>query len=199
MNYYSDDLVEAIIERSEEEGVCNEIDILRGNTNLLFLYYARHMMNGGYVNRITCDEDMKFAYYCIDPANFSITSCPSAMAYTKVFDSRTRITNYYVLLICTKPNCRNLGYASALLDGFIQNCKHECDQKNARLKKETSLRYTAKIILSSVESAVTYYEHVGFKWTRKCLQEYPELLKYERYEQGKEYFMMEYDVEAPAW
>ena len=193
MNYYSKDLISKF-DNEDSEYFDHLVRTLYGNTHKTFLYYARHMMNRGYINNITFDEEVNFAYYCIDPSKFAITNCPSIMAYKTVFDIRTRRTDYYILMICTKPNCRQLGYATALLAGFIERCKEECEKENAKLKKPKSPRYTAKIILSSVENAVTYYEHVGFKWTRKCLNEYPELMNYERYEPGKEYFMMEYEI-----
>jgi hypothetical protein len=77
-----------------------------------------------------------------------------------------------------------MGYASSLLDDFIKHIK----------QKHRQTTQTVQIILSSLESAVTYYEKYGFVWTRKSLLDYPDLLDYEEYEDDKEYFMMELTI-----
>ena len=88
-------------------------------------------------------------------------------------------------MICTKHKFKKHGYASALLDDFIiyLNDKHK---RNA---------YT--IVLSSVESAVTFYESYGFKWTRESLTNYSVLMQYEKYEEDKEYFILKYTGHPP--
>jgi len=50
------------------------------------------------------------------------------------------------------------------------------------------------IIVSSIESAVTFYESHGFKWTRENITNYPNLLEYEKYEERKEYFILKYVI-----
>jgi hypothetical protein len=52
----------------------------------------------------------------------------------------------------------------------------------------------AKILLSSVEDAVLFYEAYGFRWTRESISTYPVLMEYEAYDEAKEYFVMEYVV-----
>jgi ribosomal protein S18 acetylase RimI-like enzyme len=92
---------------------------------------------------------------------------------------------YYVLIACTKRKFRNQGYASKLLDGFIQRIKkeNECNQPQDDPP-------TIKIILSSVEESVLFYESYGFKWTRESITDHPMLMRFERYEPKKEYFIM---------
>ena len=93
-----------------------------------------------------------------------------------------KIIQYYILLTCTKRIFRNQGYASKLLNGFIERIKQENQNNKNKL---------IKIILSSIENAVLFYEDYGFKWTRKSIIEYPVLLQYEKYEKKDLYFIME--------
>ena len=90
-------------------------------------------------------------------------------------------------MICTKRNFKNLGYASRLLDDFIEHVKEK--HKNSR-----EIYKNIKLVLSSLESAVTFYESYGFKWTRSSLNQHQELMKYEKYEDDKEYFILELNV-----
>ena len=48
-----------------------------------------------------------------------------------------------------------------------------------------------KIILSSTEESVLFYESYGFRWTRESLADHPLLMIYEKYEEEKEYFILE--------
>ena len=109
---------------------------------------------------------------------FDMKNCPSLFVYVFDKNKETKEITYYILLICTKQKFKNLGYASTLLSDFIQHAKNQ--NKN----------YSRKIILSSIESAVTFYEKHGFKWTRELLTEYPILMEYEKYSEQKEYFIL---------
>ena len=82
-------------------------------------------------------------------------------------------------MICTKHKFKKFGYASKLFDDFIQHIKDKYKSKNC------------KIILSSVETAVTFYESYGFRWTRESLNKHKTLMKYEKYDEEKEYFILE--------
>ena len=88
-------------------------------------------------------------------------------------------------MICTKPKFKKFGYASKLLDDFIQTIKNKHCADSA---------FKIKIVLSSVESAVTFYESYGFKWTRESLTNHKTLMLYEKYEEKKEYFMLELEL-----
>ena len=175
MNYYYIDIVNEIIKTPRN--LLKNIEKLRDNTRVLFMYYGNGIGSALYINNLIEDNNVKFVYRCMDTSKFTISSCPSVMAY--VSERKNNIMNYYILFICTKRSYQKLGYASALLNDFISEIKN-------RHKDQI------KIILSSLESAVTYYEKIGFTWTRDCLSSYPVLCKYEKFEEGKEYFIMEY-------
>lgn len=88
------------------------------------------------------------------------------------------------MLTCTKIKFRKQGYGSKLMDGLVERIK----------KENNNLEYTKKILLSSVEESVLFYESYGFKWTRESIIEHNILLNFEKYEPEKEYFVMEYLV-----
>jgi ribosomal protein S18 acetylase RimI-like enzyme len=91
-------------------------------------------------------------------------------------------------LICTKFKFRNLGYASLLLNGFIKYIQ------NKSIPSINSIKYKQKIILSSVEESVIFYERYGFIWTRESLNCHTLLMEYEKYSEEKEYFIMELEI-----
>jgi hypothetical protein len=74
-----------------------------------------------------------------------------------------------------------MGYATMLLDGFIESVKscNASDQKGS------------KIILSSVDEAVSYYQCRGFVAVDDSLENYPELMRFEKFEKDKMYTVME--------
>jgi len=78
-----------------------------------------------------------------------------------------------------------MGYASKLFDGLKERIVKE-------KPKRPDLR--AKMVLSSVEDAVLFYENYGFRWTRESLDKHRVLMQYESYHPEKEYFIMEYYV-----
>jgi ribosomal protein S18 acetylase RimI-like enzyme len=102
--------------------------------------------------------------------------------YRKYFYKEKNEINYYILLICTKYRFRSQGYGTKILDGFVERVKEE-----TKIKPSTKV----KIILSSLEEAVLFYEAYGFKWTRESLADHPFLMLYEKYEEKKEYFILE--------
>jgi GNAT superfamily N-acetyltransferase len=125
------------------------------------------------------------------------------MSYRKI--AKPSCDEYYILLICTSRKYKGQGYASQLLNDFIDRIRTEVltetkyeiptsvDQNF--VVQSTDDKRSKKIILSSVETAVTFYEEYGFKWTKKPLSDYPVLMRYEKWDKEKEYFMMELDVE----
>jgi anaerobic ribonucleoside-triphosphate reductase len=52
-----------------------------------------------------------------------------------------------------------------------------------------------KIILSSVEESVVFYENYGFKWTKDSITQHNMLMRFEKYDPKKEYFIMELSLE----
>jgi predicted GNAT family N-acyltransferase len=180
MNFYSDEIINNIIDHSELENIVDEIDSFHKNTRFLIHRYSGKDIHYKYIDSLLSDEKNKLVFYCMD-FEFSIHNSPVIMVYRKYISVNTpnEIT-YYILMICTKHSFRNNGYASKLLDEFTKRIKKE-DKK-------------VRIILSSVENAVIFYENYGFKWTKDSLLDHSVLVKTEKYESDKEYFIMELNV-----
>jgi GNAT superfamily N-acetyltransferase len=162
------------------EEIVDKIDNFKATANYLFLKYAGLSVSPYYTMALLENENTKKAFYCLD-SEFAIDNCPSIMIYQS-FSTKSTVT-YYILLICTQRKFKGMGYASKLLDGFIEWVK----EKTAKYGGKK----TVKIALSSVEEAVTFYETYGFRWTRESLLDHKLLMQYELYEESKEYFILE--------
>jgi ribosomal protein S18 acetylase RimI-like enzyme len=178
MNFYSEDIIYGFI---DDPGFENIIDLFYQNIYRLFCKYSEYVISSDYILFLLKDHKNKIAFRCID-TYFNIENCPSILIYHMFCNEKTNEIVYYVLMICTKNKFKKYGYASMLLDDFIQHIKDKHGDDTTK---------NIKIILSSVESAVTFYETYGFRWTRESLLEHPTLTHYEKYEEGKEYFILE--------
>jgi ribosomal protein S18 acetylase RimI-like enzyme len=182
MNFYSTDIINEILNTKEDENIIPEIALFYSEVFYLFCNYTNKIVNPKYILTLLSEKTNSIAFRCID-TEFSIKNCPSILIYRKSHDVEKNEMIYYILMICTKRKFKNLGYASSLLDDFITYIKND---------KESNIN--TKIILSSIESAVTFYEGYGFRWTRESLNKYKELMQYEKYEDGKEYFILELKI-----
>jgi ribosomal protein S18 acetylase RimI-like enzyme len=182
MNFYSDIIVNNIIDNYPLDSVIETIEKFGENCFNTIMRYSRHNINYNYIFNVLGNTNNIVAFHCLDN-DFNINNCPSILIYNKL-KCKNEI-NYYILAACTHPKFRNQGYASKLLDGVIERIKNE----NA-----DSAGCVIKIILSSVEESVVFYERYGFKWTRQPITQHRMLLKYEKYDKNKEYFIMEYTV-----
>jgi ribosomal protein S18 acetylase RimI-like enzyme len=141
--------------------------------------YSYNSIHSKYIYNVLGNTKNVVAFHCIDN-EFNLNNCPSMLVYRKCRTENE--TRYYILIACTKRKFRNQGYASKLLDGLIERIKSENNEN------------TIKIILSSVEESVIFYESYGFKWTRESITDHTMLMRFERYEPNKEYFIMEFVV-----
>lgn len=98
-------------------------------------------------------SDNRIVLFTIDNSLIDIENCPCGLIYT--VDKTKEETNIYIMFIATKYKYRKTGYASIFLNEFINYIKNKYSNKSGKVF----------IILDSVESAVTFYEHVGFTWT----------------------------------
>jgi ribosomal protein S18 acetylase RimI-like enzyme len=180
MIHYSDDITNNIIDHSPLEEMIDQLNDFKAAAKYTFLKTAGMSVSPHYTLALLENEKTKMAFYCLDQ-EFAMENCPSIMIY-RPFISQTAVT-YYILLICTRQRCKGMGYASKLLDGFIERVKQETAKYEGKK--------TVKIALSSVVTAVTFYETYGFRWTRESLQDHKPLMLYELYDKTKEYFILE--------
>lgn len=96
--------------------------------------------------------DNKIVLYSIDNSLVDIENCPCGLIYT-VEKKEDEIT-IYIMFIATKYRYRKTGYASLFINEFIDFIKTKYSKKYDKVF----------IILDSIETAVTFYEHFGFTW-----------------------------------
>jgi predicted GNAT family N-acyltransferase len=97
--------------------------------------------------------DNQIVLYTIDNSLVDIDNCPCGLIY-KVEEKEDEL-NIYIMFIATKYKYRKTGYASLFINEFIDFIN----------KKYLGKSENISIILDSIETAVTFYEHFGFKWT----------------------------------
>jgi hypothetical protein len=186
MIFYSDELITNIIDTADVNTMLDEIEQFIRNVRYVVTKYSIHTISHHYSNAALSNVDNVIVFYCFDQ-EFSLTNCPSIMIYNRHFDKTNNEMVYYVLFTCTKRGFRNMGYASKLFDGLKERIVKE-QQKRPHLRP--------KMVLSSLEEAVLFYENYGFRWTRESLDKHPVLMQYETYHPEKEYFIMEYYIES---
>ena len=106
-----------------------------------------------YIYHLLTDVSNKIILYGIDNLdNFDLENCPCGLVYNHNKVTDTEI-NVCIMMISTKYKCRKYGYASAFINEFI-----------AFIKNKFKKFKTINILLDSLETSVTFYEHIGFKW-----------------------------------
>jgi len=194
MNFYSDEIMNDIMDHAPLESLIDTLDIFKEKVRKCLHRFSMNDIQAKYIDGLLGDERNKVVFYCMD-FEFSIDNCPVIMIYRKCKynisllegeqpekeqqEKEQQEIRYYILMLCTKPTFRNQGYASKLLDGFLEKIKTETPEKKR------------KIILSSVETAVLFYERYGFRWTTDTLTDHPIIMLTEKKEENKEYFIME--------
>lgn len=111
-------------------------------------------LNEAYIHELFATEH-EIMLYSIDSDVFDIENCPCGLIY-KVEKGEAE-TNIYIMFIATQYRFRKVGYASIFIKEFIALVKEKYNN--------------VSIVLDSVESAVSFYEHLGFQWTPKKYDE----------------------------
>ena len=187
MNFYSDEIMNDIIDHAPLESLIDTLDTFKEKVRNSLHRFTANEIQSNYIDGLLGDERNKVVFYCMD-FEFDIANCPVMMIYRKSIDrsiekeEETVEIRYYILMLCTKLNFRKKGYASKLLDGFREKIQRDREKKTSE---------TRKIFLSSVETAVLFYEAYGFRWTTNTLSDHPVLMLTEKKEEDKEYFIME--------
>jgi len=175
MNFYSDQIINDIIDTEPLENIIDSIESFTAHYKYTIVKYSINNISHKYTTFLLKDSKTIIAFHCMDN-EFSIANCPSILIYRKY--KKDDEIRYYILLACTKRNFRGQGYASRLIDGLVERVKSENDKP-------------VKIILSSLENAVLFYEEYGFRWKRESILEHPLLIRYEGYDKKRYYYIME--------
>jgi hypothetical protein len=114
-------------------------------------------ISNDYICDLITNEDNYIIFYSIDNIDniniVNIRNCPSALIYKT--EQKGDTINVYISFIATSYRFRKVGYASLFIKEFMTFIK-ETFHKN-EIKE-------IKIILDSIMDAVSFYEHIGFKW-----------------------------------
>lgn len=108
-----------------------------------------------YVYDLFSDRHNKVVLYGIDHTLTDVENCPCGLIYRIHKNVTENELHVYIMFIATEYKCRKTGYASLLINEFIDFIKEKYCSKYTNIS----------IILDSIEPAVTFYEHFGFKWT----------------------------------
>ena len=149
MIFFGKDIINNIVDTTPIENLADKFDEFKNDVEMIFTYFAFKSIDIAYIQNLLNYETNQVAFYCMDH-EFDVRSCPSCMMYSKQVDHNTII--YYIMIICTQQRFKKLGYATMLLDGFMQRVREET--KNTQKK--------VKIVLSSLDEVVSYYQKYGF-------------------------------------
>jgi GNAT superfamily N-acetyltransferase len=175
MIYYLKDILSGTDEDEQQLWKSDIFDLLVTYSTVIHKRYIAQLL---YEPKNDC------AFYCFD-FDFSLENCPSTIIYQKKEYENEII--YYILLVYTSRRFRKLGYATALLNEFVDNIKSDYDG--------SSNTKPVRIVLSSLESSATFYEEYGFVWTRESIQDYDVLLEFEKFNPEYQYIIMSYNVQ----
>lgn len=179
MNVYSEQIIYDIVNAYDCETAENKTNEFYKDAETMFCFFSHQTICLNYTLNLLRNENNKMAFYSMDTDNFHISNCPTGMIYTD--EIVNNVKTHYILMICTRPRFKNMGYASIMLTEFIEYIQHQNEPGQ-----------TQKIILSSLESAVTFYEKYGFRWTRNSITNYPILMECEDIQNdNEEHFIME--------
>jgi len=118
-------------------------------------------INDDYIYDLFCKAKNEIVLYSFDNnSEPDINNCPCGLIYH--VDCIGDEMNINIMFIATKYKFRNLGYASIFIEEFINFIKTKYVTESNNSSKYNKIN----IVLDSIMEAVTFYEHIGFKWDR---------------------------------
>jgi ribosomal protein S18 acetylase RimI-like enzyme len=183
MIFFSDDIKNKIIDERPVDEIMDKLEQFKKDVEMIFTYFNYDAIGIDYIQNLLNYESNKTAFYCTED-NFVIRSCTSCMIYSKQNKKNSDTIIYYLMVISTDKEFRGQGYATALLNGFVE-----------RVKKETlNSKKKVKIVLSSLDEVVSYYQKYGFEAVDCSFENYPYLKCFEKYDEEKMYTVMELNI-----
>ena len=180
MIFYSDKIEANIIDNNDVSVIADMIDQFKEDVDMLFTYFAFSIIGLDYIKNLLKYQSNRVAFYCMEEV-FDIRKCTSAMIYSKQTRNTGGSIIYYIMMICTQPEYKNMGFATKLLNGFVEKVRNETHNANVPVK----------IILSSLDDVVSYYQKYGFEVVDCSMENYPYLAHFEKYDETKIYTIME--------
>lgn len=181
MIFYSDKIEADIIDNNDVSVIADMIDQFKEDIDMLFTYFTFSIIGLDYIKNILKFQSNRVAFYCLEDV-FDIRKCTSAMIYSKQTRNTGGCIIYYIMMICTQPEYKKMGFATKLLNGFVEKVRKETENANVPVK----------IILSSLDDVVSYYQKYGFEVVDCSMENYPYLACFEKYDETKIYTIMEF-------
>ena len=171
MIVFSDDIRNQIIDTTPLDKIIDKLEDFENDNRMIFTYFNYGSIGLDYIENLLKFESNKIAYYCTEET-FAIRSCPSCMIYSKQNKKNSDTILYYIMLISTNKELRGKGYASALLDGFVEKVREETKHSTKKVK----------IVLSSLDGVVSYYQKYGFEVVDCSFDNYPYFKHFEKHD-----------------
>lgn len=152
MLHFADKILAHIIDTSSDDELLDNVQQFENDIDMLFTYFAYPDISLDYIKTLLKYKSNKCAFWSPN-AVFNIRECTSGLIYAKRGDE------CYIMLICTQEDHKNKGYATQMLKQFIEVMKPK----------------VSRILLSSVDYAVSYYQRLGFEAIDDDITNYPYL------------------------
>jgi ribosomal protein S18 acetylase RimI-like enzyme len=204
MIYYLEKVLNKIIDASSDDDLLKNVQKFNDDVEMLFTYFA-YPVSYKYIQSLLKHKSNKCAFLHIGSEPFDIYNCVTGLIYGfykgtegslsgsksgtegslsaqsgtegSLSESALKKT-CYIMLICTHPDHQNKGYATQMLKTFIESMRGKVDS----------------IVLSSVDYAVSYYQHIGFEAVDDNINNYPYLSYFEASSPDKITTIMEYKL-----
>ena len=183
MIFFSDDIQNKIIDTTPLDEIMDRLEEFKNDVEMIFTYFNYGSIGIDYIENLLKYESNRIAFYCTEDT-FVIRSCPSCMIYSKQNKKNSDTILYYIMVISTDIEFRGQGYATKLLNGFVEKVK---DETKSSPKK-------VKIVLSSLDEVVSYYQKYGFEAVDCSFENYPYFKCFEKFDEEKLYTVMELDI-----
>ena len=183
MIFFSDDIQNKIVDTAPLDEIMDRLEDFKNDNQMIFTYFNYGSIGIDYIENLLKYESNKAVFYCTEDT-FVIRSCPSCMIYSKQNKKNSDTIMYYIMVISTDKEFRGQGYATKLLNGFVEKVK---DETKSSPKK-------VKIVLSSLDEVVSYYQKYGFEAVDCSFENYPYFKCFEKFDEEKIYTVMEFNI-----
>jgi len=183
MIFFSDDIKNQIVDTTPVDEIMDKLEEFKNDNEMIFTYFNYGSISIDYIENLLKFETNKIAYYCKEDT-FIIRSCPSCMIYSRQNKKNSDTIMYYIMVISTEKEFRGKGYATKLLNGFVEKVRTETKHSSKKVK----------IILSSLDEVVSYYQKYGFEVVDCSFENYPYFNYFEKYDDDKIYTIMELNI-----
>ena len=183
MIFFSEDIKNKIVDITPLDEIMDKLEELKNDVQMIFTYFNYGSIGIDYIENLLKYESNKTAFYCTED-NFVIRSCPSCMIYSRQNKKNSDTIMYYIMVISTDKEFRGQGYATKLLNGFVEKVKEETKTSPKKVK----------IVLSSIDEVVSYYQKYGFEVVDCSFENYPYFKYFEKFDEEKIYTVMELDI-----